>query len=510
MPVEGNVYAAFVTEMEEMLQLDGNTSFLTFPQTLVRLGLFDLLFSTQEVQEHSNLDAAQAQLEALRNNEAFSVLANQIPRAAGPFEIDGRMLWSIYERVLGAKQFVTGAADEDLLRTAQLFQAADTKFLLARRGSNLNGNPYRATGILPPSDVTDADGWTRITLDRESIEQRSRESSPATQAWLKQRDLLDAIEKAGVRAISLSAEIFPLTPDRPWLEPEVFSNRFWHWDDAPLSDGGDPPHGLLPAYVTRLILVRHLQIELDVAPSAQPSGGMAAFAPGVPPVVLAALAPSVVSTNASPQPPTLHALAPDKSRSLNLLQFVKAAPGGPPAASDPLAFGVSTLGGMVVAFPAPTNFLTRRVIDRIAAERGNVANRVAQLSAERSILEQDLASQEVQVRRMEKEVNQWPADVNIAVITDPSTHPPTVSEYDVAGARAYLTGLREYLAHLQEKAAQLEQALALQNKYDRDLDEQRRYYEGLPHPSDETDIFILCVVCSATPKSPNPDTAVFT
>jgi len=43
------------------------------------------------------------------------------------------------------------------------------------RGSNLNGNDYYSTAILPPDDVTDADGWTRVALDRERIEQRSNE-----------------------------------------------------------------------------------------------------------------------------------------------------------------------------------------------------------------------------------------------------------------------------------------------------------------------------------------------
>src|SRR5262249_13354014 len=225
---------------------------------------------------------------------------------------------------------------------------------------------------------------------------------------------------------------------------------------------------------------------------------------------LAAFAPQAASSETPSQLIRLSALAPDKTRSLNLYQFVKASAGETPVVGNPVGFGVTPLGGMPGAFPAPLTFLTRRVLAQIAAERSNVANRVAQLSAERSALQPKLDDQVKQVQHMELEVGQWPADVNVALIKDPSTNPPTVSEYDVAGARLYLERLRDFLTVLQAKAAQLEQAVALQSGYDRDLDELRQYYEGLWRPGDENDIFVLGFVCSATPKSPDPDPALFT
>jgi len=257
---------------------------------------------------------------------------------------------------------------------------------LAVRGSQLGGNPYYATGVLPPNDVTDSDGWTRVILDRQRIDQRSRETSPATRVWLEQRGLIDGVEEAGVQATSLSAEVFPLTLHRPWFEPDVFRNRMWRWEDEALSDGGAPPRGLLPAYVTCVVLVRKLQIELDVAPVA-------------PPAILAAAAPSTVTGDATPQPPQLIANAPDKSRALTLRQFSRVTTGvGPPSLDVALALG--PLGSLAVAFPAPVTFLSRRILDRIAAEQENIANEVARMIAERPGLVQRWAALEPEIKHV--------------------------------------------------------------------------------------------------------------
>ena len=501
MPVEGNVYAALVTELEKRLQVDGKSQFLSHPQFLVRLGLNDLLFDAHAVQEHTGLDELQANQEAVKNREVFALIANPIFQPSRTFLPDSRMLWSIYGQVIEAPELAVGGIDnEEVVRTALWFPTLRANFALAERGWG-----YYDTGVLPPNDVTDPDGWTRIVLDRQLIDDRSRESSPATQAWLEQRGLLGLFEGTGVQGTSLSAEIFLLTLQRPWFEPEVFRNRLWRWDDAPLSDGGDPPQGLLPAYTTRLVLVRKLQIELDVEPAGP--GIMAGPVPSTGVNNLAGFAPLAANTDATPQPLQLLASLPDKSRVMNLSQFAKLTLGEAPTGGNALAFG--SLSSQTASFPAPVAFLTLRVLKWIAVERGSVANRVAQLSAERSAVQSELDDQEKQVRHMELEVGQWPPDVNVAVIHDPSTNPPTVSEYDVARARAYLAGLRGYLATLQAKAAQLEQAVALQNRDDRDLDDLRQYYEGLSRPGDENDIFVLGFVCSAVPKSPDPDPAFF-
>ena len=108
MAVEGNVYAALVTELEKLLQLDGKAMFLSFPQFLVRFGLNDLLFEAADVQERTGLDAAQAQREALVNQETFALIANSIPEPSSTFLTDGRMLWSIYGRVITAYELPAG------------------------------------------------------------------------------------------------------------------------------------------------------------------------------------------------------------------------------------------------------------------------------------------------------------------------------------------------------------------------------------------------------------------
>jgi hypothetical protein len=510
MPVEGNVYAAFITELEQRLQLDGKAQFLAFPEFLLRIGLDDLLFEARAIQERTGLDAALAQREALLNQEGLAVLVNQVPEASSTFLTDGQMLWSVYERVISAPELPTrGEDDADALRAAQSFQALRASFALAERDSLVgDGARFYATGVLPPNDVTDADGWTRVALDRPRIDQRSRESSPATRSWLEQRGLLDGVEGAGVQMTSLSAEVFPLTLQRPWFAPEVFRSRLWRWGEAPLSDGGDPPRGLLPAYITRLVLVRKLQIELDVAPAAAAPGAMVQFALGFRPTLLTMLAPQAAAAEATPSPRQLLARTRDKSQALNLRQFVKMTMSQEPSGKRSL--DLRPLGSLAVSFPAPVAFLSRPILDRIAAEQGTVAHDLARLTAERTALQGQGAGLEQQVERLEGQVRRYPESVHTVTIRDHRGGGAVrESILDVDALRRQLADLKRSLQGIQAEMARLDQAVAIQTRQADDLQELQQYDEMLSRAGDDADIFVLGFVCSATPKSPDPDPALF-
>jgi hypothetical protein len=498
MPVDGNVYAAFVTELEKRLQLDGKSQFLSHPQFLVRLGLNDLLFNADDVREHTGVDEVQATQEAIKNQEAFALIANPIFKPSRTFLPDSRMLWSIYGQVIEAPALPVASADnEEIARTAQLFLTLRANFALAERGGG-----YYQTDVLPPSDVADSDGWTRIVLDRQLIDDRSRQSSPATQAWLQQRGLLDGFEKAGLKVLSSSAEIFLLTLQRPWFEPGVFTNRLWRWDEAPLSDGGDPPQGLLPAYIMRLVLVRRLQMELDVAPSASlgfdftsgSSSGAASLPAG------AAAFGATSNPNGAPQPLPLLPHTPGPNQALSLRQFAKMTTAEAPSGNSALA--LVPLGNQTVGFPAPITFLTRRVVDQIVAAEKLLAIQLGAWTAQLTERQHHQGVNEISIVKLQHQLDSYPPGVE------------TITA--VTGDITDVVALRESLAHLKRNVelarGQIErqaQTVAELNQYARYLQELRLYYESFPLPGDDSDVFVFGFVCSATPKSPNPDPAFF-
>jgi hypothetical protein len=499
MPVEGNVYAALVTELEKRLQVDGKSQFLSHPQFLVRLGLNDLLFEAHAVQERTGLDELQASQEAVKNREVFAMIANPIFEASRTFLPDSRMLWSIYEQVIEAPELPVGAVDnEAVVRTALLFPALRVNFELAERGWG-----YYDTGVLPPSDVTDSDGWTRIVLDRQLIDDRSQQSSPATRAWLEQRGLLDPFAGTGVRGTTLSAEIFLLTLQRTWFEPEVFRNRLWRWDDAPLSDGGNPPQGLLPAYVTRLVLVRKLQMELDFASDAilgfDFTPGPSSSATSVP-AGAAAFSSMPANTNAAPQPLPLLAHTPDPNKALSLRQFARATTDENPG---PNALAFAPLSNQTVGFPAPVTFLTRRVIDRIAAEEKLLGIQLAAWTAQLIERQEGLRVNDIVIAKLQHQLDSYPPGAEtITTITGDVT--------DVAALREYIADAKRDQETERAMTERQAQTVAELNQHARYLQDLRQYYESLSPAGDDSDMFVLGFVCSATPKSPDPDPAFFT
>jgi hypothetical protein len=52
------------------------------------------------------------------------------------------------------------------------------------------------------------------------------------------------------------------------LRPEIFWSRGWKWSPesglGPVSDGANPPEGLMPLYPTAVIIARNLEIGLDM------------------------------------------------------------------------------------------------------------------------------------------------------------------------------------------------------------------------------------------------------
>lgn len=131
-----------------------------------------------------------------------------------------------------------------------------------------NRRVYR-TGYFP-RDFTDDEtdrAWTEITLDGSEVDslcRKAREDMPE----LVGSPVVDSDIQASVEVESLSFEIGTVEVRRPWFSSNLLRSRGWRWrsgEERPLSDGGDPPEGRLPCYVSKLVFARNLSIELTSA-----------------------------------------------------------------------------------------------------------------------------------------------------------------------------------------------------------------------------------------------------
>jgi hypothetical protein len=148
-----------------------------------------------------------------------------------------------------------------------------------------------------PYDVFDNDDWSLFELNSDEIAQLVNQAPPE----LKQ--ILGA-NAANSKIDSISFEYRSVSVARPWFRPEVFSARFWRFSNASqlLSDGGNPPNGLCPAYVAALVFARNIQV------TTRESSGALRHAPvaSLPPVFRTLPKPMVATAGAG------HAVIPIK------------------------------------------------------------------------------------------------------------------------------------------------------------------------------------------------------
>jgi hypothetical protein len=132
---------------------------------------------------------------------------------------------------------------------------------------------YAPTGV-SPYDLFDAGPWPPFTLTRDEM-MRLVPQAPA--------ELLAILGAgAGTPDIeSVSFEFRSVALTRPWFEPRLFKSRFWRLAAGaePLSDGGTPPKGRCPAYVSALVFARNVVVQQRPKAGGQPV--ITAVKPGV-------------------------------------------------------------------------------------------------------------------------------------------------------------------------------------------------------------------------------------
>ncbi|HEX8151793.1 MAG TPA: hypothetical protein VF698_01650, partial [Thermoanaerobaculia bacterium] len=179
--------------------------------------------------------AAEAELPALR--DAVSVALTE---------------WAVrgYKQEVENRIAVLSAMPSASAETA--WQQWKSDFLAAAR-TDLAGAAFRLTRL--PAIDPEALQWVRMTLRPSEITN------------------LAALRESGgtsLRVAAFEMEICTLPIIRSWFSPALLTSRFWRWSRPPLSDGGVPAHGLLPAYPTEVILGRNVHLQAEDATALGP------------------------------------------------------------------------------------------------------------------------------------------------------------------------------------------------------------------------------------------------
>lgn len=112
--------------------------------------------------------------------------------------------------------------------------------------------------------------WTTVTMDGSEVRSLANRAK-ADMPDLTDSGLVDDGGQADLEIERLSVELARVEIVRPWFDPSLLRSRVWRWRHGrePLSDGGDPPRGSLPAYTTSMVFARNLTIELE--PRSEPN-----------------------------------------------------------------------------------------------------------------------------------------------------------------------------------------------------------------------------------------------
>jgi hypothetical protein len=130
--------------------------------------------------------------------------------------------------------------------------------------TDTSNDSFGPTGF-SPSDATTHGDWQTFQLSSGEIAQL------VSQAPAELKTSVD--DGAAGSAINLlTFEYRSVVLTRPWLRSEVFAARFWRLPatSIPLSDGGTPPRGRCPAYITGVVFVRNI-IEQTASAAGEPA-----------------------------------------------------------------------------------------------------------------------------------------------------------------------------------------------------------------------------------------------
>jgi hypothetical protein len=466
------------------LEVDAAQQFVVFPDFYLPMDKDNLAFN--------DTDAA----------FAFALQMNMLPTSAPQFKLTTKCVWDVYKDILNNKVLLAPTADGQ--SCARQFVEASAQLGIPQMTQN--ELEFYPTSILPVN-LDDAAAWTPVVLGREAINQLAPQLREDHRAWLARFNLLPQLGDEFLEAISM--ERLTLVVLRPWYTPSVCTWRFWDLPDRIISDGNETPRGEMPGIITKVVLVRHLQVKL--AASRLPDVGSSIMFRRIE-------ASDTGSADRSLEPVAqLHRLSgagPTVTRRTLLFNNFTQVKGtladriealetelareiSSPDISDPTAL---TGSGGSQKFHVPFRFDTQQARECLSAP-------LATATATRAAQESELGTARNRLQELMQTKLQW------------QTNPPmmTVRDHRVTPTREYTQVNTRLIAEFEQNLAQQqtlisvkEQELARAQAEETRLRQALSILEQLSALGGDAQSYVLALVCDRTPKAPNPDPLLVT
>lgn len=143
-----------------------------------------------------------------------------------------------------------------------------------------NGKREFLDTTLSPAKFVKSGGWTRFTISKDELKEYSKEKYHANSKSFttktgsffhktetkntsesKSYDLVQDLKK---KEFDLSFDFCQVRIIRPWFKESFLNSGYWRFapgEEKVLSDGGNPPKGILPAYPTSILFIRNLNLQ---------------------------------------------------------------------------------------------------------------------------------------------------------------------------------------------------------------------------------------------------------
>jgi hypothetical protein len=154
----------------------------------------------------------------------------------------------------------------EIRKYLNLYRQAYLNELAVSEISDLNGHGIGFnTTFFSPSDAFDQQlPWTSVTLTKSEILGLIREAPQEIRT-------IFGGDQGDVDIEAISLEYNNIVILRPWFKPEFFKSRYWKLPDARvISNGQVPSDGILPAFITSIIVARNVRITRRIEMAQQP------------------------------------------------------------------------------------------------------------------------------------------------------------------------------------------------------------------------------------------------
>ena len=123
--------------------------------------------------------------------------------------------------------------------------------------STPDGSETHLRATFSPNRIAE-ENWITVKVGRDQI--RAADAGNPLVPPPRAGDQVAPLDEEAIESIELDLQVFKV--ERSWLWDALFGNRMWKWEtpEDPVSTGGQPPQGSLPAYTTAVIIARNLRV----------------------------------------------------------------------------------------------------------------------------------------------------------------------------------------------------------------------------------------------------------